>query len=93
MSFNNPVLISGTAGQVNAVYKFSTVATGIDAHIKILGFYNGASLSSIDNFTGAYYDAWQPFINSLGNCTSWVDCFVRASDWRLPLRIDHWAGM
>ncbi len=73
MSFNNPVLISGLAGQINAVYKFSNVSTGIDAHVKIVGFTNGASVSTMDNLTGGYYDAWQPFINSPGSCTSWID--------------------
>jgi hypothetical protein len=80
MSFNNPVLISGTAGQVNAVYKFANVSTGIDAHVKIISFYNGASVSTIDNLTGGYYDAWQPFINSPGNCTSWIN-------WRITFKM------
>ncbi len=73
MSFHDPVVISGIDGQVNAVYKFSDVSTGIDAHIKIISFYNGASVSTMDNFAGGYYDAWQPFINSPGNKTSWID--------------------
>ncbi|MBP6512733.1 MAG: T9SS type A sorting domain-containing protein [Bacteroidia bacterium] len=73
MSFNNPVLISGTDGKIDAVYKFSSVSSGIDAHVKIVSFYNGASVSTIDNLTGGYYDAWQPFINSPGNCTSWIN--------------------
>lgn len=80
MSFNNPLLISGLAGQVNAVYKFSNVSTGIDAHVKIMSFYNGASVSIMDNFTSGYYDAWQPFINSPGNKTSWID-------WKVTFKI------
>ncbi|MBK7966200.1 MAG: T9SS type A sorting domain-containing protein [Bacteroidetes bacterium] len=79
MSFHDPVVISGIDGQVNAVYKFSDVSTGIDAHIKIISFYNGASVSTMDNFAGGYYDAWQPFINSPGNKTSWIN-------WRITFK-------
>ena len=72
-SFHNPVLISGSAGNVNAVYKFSNVGTGIDAHIKIISLYNGATLNNMDHFTAGYYDAWQPFVNSPGNKSSWIN--------------------
>ncbi len=78
-SFHNPVLISGTAGSVNAVYKFSNVGTGIDAHIKIISFYNGATLNNMDHFTAGYYDAWQPFVNSPGNKSSWIN-------WRITFK-------
>jgi hypothetical protein len=77
MIFKNPVLISGTAGQVNAVYRFSNVATGIDAHIRIISLYNGTTLNDMDYFTAGYYDAWQPFINSPANSTSWINWQIK----------------
>ena len=42
--FANPVLISGTDGQVGATYRFPNVGPGIDAHIQILALGNGALL-------------------------------------------------
>jgi hypothetical protein len=77
MVFQNPVVISGVDGQVNAVYKFSNVTTGIDAHIRIVSFNNGATLSNMDHFTAGYYDAWQPFINSPGYKTSWINWEIK----------------
>lgn len=77
MVFQNPVVISGVDGQVNAVYKFSNVSAGIDAHIRIVSFYNGATLNNMDHFTAGYYDAWQPFINSPGNRTSWINWEIK----------------
>ena len=38
LSFSNPTLISGTDLQVGAVYRFSNVATAIDALVEITGF-------------------------------------------------------
>lgn len=77
MSFHDPVLISGTDGQVNAVYKFADVATGIDAHIRIVNLQNGATLNSMDHFTAGYYNAWQPFLNNPGSITSWIDWEIK----------------
>ena len=46
-----PVLQSGTALAVNAVYRYSNVTTGVDALVKIVAFNNGATLNTIDNNT------------------------------------------
>ncbi|RXG12236.1 Calx-beta domain-containing protein, partial [Leeuwenhoekiella aestuarii] len=50
--FLNPTLISGTAGQEGAVYRFSNVFTDspdtIDALVRIEALRNGATLQSID---------------------------------------------
>ena len=46
-----PVLQSGTALSVNAVYRYTSVTTGIDALVKIVALNNGASLVTIDNNT------------------------------------------
>src|SRR5688572_9614467 len=71
--FSNPVLISGTDGQVGAIYRFPNVAPGMDAHIQILALGNGALLGEIDNTTQGYFDAWQPYVTAGANDTSWLD--------------------
>ncbi len=62
--FANPQLIAGSANQVNAVYKFPSVITGVDALVKITGAVNGATLTSIDDNTFGYSDAWQPVVKT-----------------------------
>lgn len=74
LTFNNPVLISGTDLQVGAVYTFPGVTTGVDAEVTIMGMTGGAWLSEIDNTTGAgYYDAFQPYVGAGANDTSYID--------------------
>jgi uncharacterized repeat protein (TIGR01451 family) len=46
-----PTLISGTALQPGAVYRYSNINFGIDALVRIVAFNNGASLVTIDNNT------------------------------------------
>jgi hypothetical protein len=74
--FANPVLLSGTDGQIGAVYRFPNVAPGMDAHIQILGLGNGALLGEIDNTTQGYYDAWQPYVTAGANDTSYLDWHI-----------------
>lgn len=66
--FQNPVLISGTAGQDGAVYKFSNVATGIDATVKIIR-RSGTSvtLTNIDVADMGWTKAFQPQVGIAGN--------------------------
>ena len=83
MSFKNATLTSGTDGQVNAIYKFPSVLSGVDASMQITGITGGASLSGVDNFTSGngYDNAWQPFVNAVGNTTSsitWKITFKKA---------------
>jgi hypothetical protein len=74
--FANPVLISGTDGQVGATYRFPNIAPGLDAHITILALVNGAQLGEIDNTTQGYYDAWQPYVTAGANDTSYLDWLI-----------------
>lgn len=74
--FANPVLISGTDGQVGAVYRFPNVAPGMDCHIQILALGNGALLGEIDNTTQGYFDAWQPYVTAGANDTSYLDWLI-----------------
>lgn len=65
MTWNNPVLISGTALQVNAVYKFPNVTPGVYALVTVTATVNGATLTSIDdNINNGYAAAWQPVIKT-----------------------------
>ncbi|MEY4936673.1 MAG: hypothetical protein RIS64_3032, partial [Bacteroidota bacterium] len=60
--FKNPTLLSGSAGQVGAVYKFSNVASGTDAHAEIVTM-NNATLVNADVSNPPGYDAaWQPVV-------------------------------
>ena len=56
--FRNPVLISGTALSAGAIYRFSNVASGIDARVRIDALTN-AGLSTIDQNAGLS-DNFQP---------------------------------
>ena len=46
-----PTLVSGTALQVGAIYRYSNVNIGIDALVRIVSLNNGATLATIDNNT------------------------------------------
>ncbi|HEY0039397.1 MAG TPA: T9SS type A sorting domain-containing protein [Flavisolibacter sp.] len=76
--FQNPVLTSGTAGQDGAIYKFSNVAAGIDATVKIKA-RSGASvkLTNIDVAEMGWTKAFQPQLGIQGNVPAnqdwWMD--------------------
>jgi hypothetical protein len=66
--FQNPVLVAGTSGQDGAVYKFSNVATGIDAQVKIIRrSHSSVSLTSIDVPNMGWNKAFQPQLGIGGN--------------------------
>lgn len=63
--YQNAILVSGTAGNVNAKYKFPSVAAGVDAYITILNKVGGATLTNIDGVVaGGYNAAWQPTVKT-----------------------------
>lgn len=63
--YQNATLVSGTAGNVNAKYKFPSVAAGVDAYITILNKVGGATLTNIDGVVaGGYNAAWQPTVKT-----------------------------
>ena len=72
LSFSNPTLISGTDLQVGAVYRFSNVATAIDALVEITGFVNGGALSTIDRDTGLV-NYFQPELQTSASGTGAAD--------------------
>ncbi len=52
LNLSAPVLISGTARSVGAVYRYSNAATGVDVRVTINALNNGATLATFDNDTG-----------------------------------------
>lgn len=76
LSFSSPVLISGTDGQVDAIYKFPNVMYGIDAWVKITGISGGAVLNDIDNSGTGYTEAFQPFIDYAPNTTGYIQWLI-----------------
>ncbi|PPS43279.1 isopeptide-forming domain-containing fimbrial protein [Chroococcidiopsis sp. TS-821] len=66
-SFQNPNLVSGTALQVGAVYRFANVAPSIDALVRIDRFNNGARLNAIDGTASGSADAFQPELTTAAN--------------------------
>lgn len=61
-----PALISGTALQVNATYRYEGVAPGVDATVHIDSLINGATIAKIDDNTGGlgYTEGFQPEIGT-----------------------------
>ncbi|MEO0040881.1 MAG: hypothetical protein RL329_329, partial [Bacteroidota bacterium] len=78
--FKNPTLLTGTAGQVGAVYKFSNVASGTDAHAEIVTM-NNATLVHADVSNPPGYDAaWQPVVAaSSGGYIDWKITFKQTN--------------
>ena len=70
--FENPTLVEGSALSLNAVYRFSSVTSGIDALVEITSFNNGAVLTGIDG-TGGEISALQPILDPAPNTDSSVD--------------------
>ena len=64
--FNNPILVSGIAGQIGAKYFFKNVYNNKDAVIRIENIVGGAVLKDMDNTTTGYPDAWQPTVGGPG---------------------------
>ncbi len=91
LKFASPVLVSGTAGQKHASYKFSNVIAGVDAFVNIEDIKNGAKLVNIDDSTLGYYDAWQPQIGGPGTYgTSYIKWSIEfkttsGAEYKFPL--------
>jgi hypothetical protein len=83
--FKNPTLISGTGGQVNAVYRFPNVTTtgpNTDALVKITNKVGNITLVNIDRTADGYSEAFQPEYTLGGVTNAYFDfqiTFVQAS--------------
>lgn len=91
LDFVGPVLESGTALQIGAIYRYSNVAPGVDSLVEITGFVNGGSLSLIDNDTGLV-NYFQPELVTTG--TSAVDFQISfvTSGTTTPFELDFTAS-
>lgn len=75
--FQNPVLVSGTAGQDGAVYKFSNVAAGIDATVTVAGRSGPAVvLTNVDVDDMGWHKAFQPQLGIPGNVPGYQDWWM-----------------
>lgn len=81
-NFNQtPVLLSGTAKQVNAVYRFPSVSAGVDAIVTIVSATNGATVDIFDDNSITKPEGFSPKIAVPRNKTGLVEfqvCFVSA---------------
>ncbi|HNS12462.1 MAG TPA: T9SS type A sorting domain-containing protein [Bacteroidia bacterium] len=84
LTFINPTLVSGTAGAVNAVYKFQNVTDGVDARVTLSAISNGATVSNVDipSSTTGYNPAFQPTVtiasgSSSNPKTSYIEWQIR----------------
>jgi hypothetical protein len=75
-SFQNPTLISGTDKQVNAVYRFPSVITGVDALVTIQGITGNISLRNIDRTADGYGEAFQPEYKIGGLSNAYIDFLI-----------------
>ncbi len=83
MVWKNAVLMGGTAQQVGAEYKFPSVITGVNAFVTIKEINGGATLTSVDDNTYGYSEAWQPVVKtptSQGVSSSYVSFKVEFRD-------------
>ena len=90
LDFRNPVLVSGSALSVGAVYRFSNVATGIDALVSIDAITNG-SLNFFDRDTGLIANI-QPELNNLGASSADFTISFVAAGGSAPVAIDFAAS-
>ncbi len=75
--FQNPVLVSGTANQQGAMYRFSNITTGVDAEIKIKKFSrNDIVMSTIDNSALGWNKAFQPQFGLSGTVAPFQDWHI-----------------
>jgi uncharacterized repeat protein (TIGR01451 family) len=77
MTFQNPVLESGSSLSVGAVYRFPSTTTGVDALVTINSFNNGASLKNIDLIGTGLDVNFQPQISAPNGGDSSVDFTIQ----------------
>lgn len=78
--FKNPTLVSGTAGQVNALYRFPNVRTNggnsYDALVKITNKVGNITLQNIDRTADGYGEAFQPEYSVGASNTGYFDFLI-----------------
>jgi hypothetical protein len=77
--FRNSSLISGTGGQINAVYRFPNVNTSganIDALVKIQDKVGNITLQNIDRTADGYDEAFQPEYKIGSNTNAYFEFLI-----------------
>lgn len=82
LQFTSNSILSGTAGQLNAVYKFPNICSNVDAWVKIVEMVGGVSLANIDDYSVGYNEGWQPFLNVPANSTSYIT-------WEMKMKVHN----
>lgn len=72
-TFQNATLISGTAGQVGAIYRFPSVKANVDGLVRIKAIAGGATLQAIDRTADGFNEAFQPEIRVPGRNDGYID--------------------
>ncbi len=75
-SFSSYTLVSGTALTSGAVYRFTNVATGVDALVTISTISAGITLRNIDRTNDGYTEAFQPEYRINGNTNAYIDFHI-----------------
>ena len=71
--FKDPILVSGSAGQDNAMYRFSNVSSSVDALLQVKGRSdNNVIIDNIDVSNFGWSKAFQPRIGISGGIVSGV---------------------
>lgn len=76
-NFNSWSLHSGTALAAGAVYRFSNVASGVDALITVSTITSGITLRNIDRTADGYGEAFQPEYRINGNTNGYIEFQIR----------------
>ncbi len=76
-NFNSWSLESGTALTTGAVYRFSNVASGVDALVTISTITSGITLRNIDRTIDGYGEAFQPEYRINGSTNGYIDFTIR----------------
>lgn len=81
LNFDNATLISGSAGQVGAIYRFLSVTSGVNAEIEIVTNLN-ANLVNFDQSTSGTSQNFQPQIEAVDKnaAEAYIDFEVRFLD-------------
>ncbi len=76
-NFNSYTLVSGTALTAGAVYRFTNVATGVDALVTISSITSGMTLRNIDRTIDGYGEAFQPEYRVSGSTNGYIEFQIR----------------
>ncbi len=73
LSFTTYTLDSGTANTIGAVYRFTNVALGVDALVKITAMTSGITLKNMDRTADGYQEAFQPEYRINSSTNAYID--------------------